>query len=136
MRRLIQIKDGHPETVEIWLAFLKKHAYYGIGMKANVWEYNKIGKLSLIVGSSQYIVLTSFTDVGKEMDASMEEMKGVMESEWEKFGRKEGSETAEKVMEILNRENFKTASGGNAPMMKPSKGRSPVPIREADTRRF
>lgn len=44
MRRLIQIKDGHPETVELWLAFLKKHAYYGIGMKANVWEYNELGK--------------------------------------------------------------------------------------------
>lgn len=44
MRRLIQVKDGHPETVEIWLAFLKKHAYYGIGMKANVWEYNKLGR--------------------------------------------------------------------------------------------
>jgi hypothetical protein len=43
VRRLIQIKDGHPETVQIWLAFLRKHAYYGIGMKANVWEYNKLG---------------------------------------------------------------------------------------------
>lgn len=44
MRRLIQIKDGNPETIELWLAFLKKHAYYGIGMKANVWEYNELGK--------------------------------------------------------------------------------------------
>lgn len=44
-RRLIQIRDGHPESVQIWLAFLQKHAYYGIGMKANVWEYSKLGKL-------------------------------------------------------------------------------------------
>lgn len=44
LRRLIQIKDGHPETVQIWLAFLRKHAYYGIGMKANVWEFNKLGR--------------------------------------------------------------------------------------------
>lgn len=43
-RRLLQIRDGHPETVQIWLAFLQKHAYYGIGMKANVWEYNKLGE--------------------------------------------------------------------------------------------
>ena len=43
MRRLIQILDGHPETVEIWLAFLRKHAYYGVGMKANVWEHEKLG---------------------------------------------------------------------------------------------
>lgn len=46
MRRLIQIQDGHPETVEIWLAFIRKHAYYGVGMKANVWEHEKLGKKS------------------------------------------------------------------------------------------
>ena len=45
LRRLIQIKDGHPETVEIWLAFLKKHAYYGVGMKANIWTYEGLGML-------------------------------------------------------------------------------------------
>ena len=45
MRRLIQIQDGHPDVVEIWLAFLKKHQYAGVGMKANVWDYEGIGKL-------------------------------------------------------------------------------------------
>ena len=49
LRRLIQIQDGHPETVEIWLAFLRKHAYYGIGMKANVWQHEKLGKRCLPV---------------------------------------------------------------------------------------
>jgi ribosomal protein S10 len=49
LRRLIQIKDGHPETVQIWLAFLQKHAYYGIGMKANVWEFSKAGKLGAVL---------------------------------------------------------------------------------------
>ena len=44
LRRLIQVQDGHPETVEIWLAFLRKHAYHGIGMKANLWEHEKLGK--------------------------------------------------------------------------------------------
>lgn len=43
MRRLIQVQDGHPDVVEIWLAFLKKYQYYGVGMKANVWDYDKIG---------------------------------------------------------------------------------------------
>lgn len=46
LRRLIQIKDGHPDTVELWLAFLKKHAYYGVGMKANIWDYSELGMLS------------------------------------------------------------------------------------------
>jgi ribosomal protein S10 len=43
LRRLIQIKDGDAETVQVWLAFVKKYAYYGIGMKANVWEFEKVG---------------------------------------------------------------------------------------------
>lgn len=44
LRRLIQIKDGHPETIELWLAFLRKHQHHGVGMKANVWEYEKLGR--------------------------------------------------------------------------------------------
>jgi len=42
-KRLIQIKDGHPETVEIWLAYLKKHQFYGTSMKANVWGFEELG---------------------------------------------------------------------------------------------
>ncbi|KAK5109491.1 hypothetical protein LTR62_006943 [Meristemomyces frigidus] len=39
VRRGIKVFDGHPETVAAWLAFVKKHQYYGVGMKTNVWEY-------------------------------------------------------------------------------------------------
>jgi len=42
MRRLIQIQDGHPDVVKAWLAFLKEHQYYGVGMKANIWEYETL----------------------------------------------------------------------------------------------
>ena len=44
MRRLIQIQDGHPESVELWLAFLRKHQFYGVGMKANVWLFEPLGQ--------------------------------------------------------------------------------------------
>lgn len=44
VRRLIQIRDGNPETVQVWLAFLQKHAYSGVGMKANMWEFSKPGQ--------------------------------------------------------------------------------------------
>lgn len=50
LRRLIQIQDAHPETLEIWLAFLRKHAYYGVGMKANVWQYEKLGEKCSLSG--------------------------------------------------------------------------------------
>lgn len=44
-RRLIQIKDGHPDNVKLWLAFLRKHQYHGVGLKANIWEWSALGKL-------------------------------------------------------------------------------------------
>jgi ribosomal protein S10 len=46
LRRLVQIQDGHPETVQVWLAFLRKHAFYGVGMKANVWQHEELGEYS------------------------------------------------------------------------------------------
>ncbi|EWC45085.1 hypothetical protein DRE_06224 [Drechslerella stenobrocha 248] len=42
-RRLVQIKDAHPDVVQVWLGFLRKHEYYGIGMKANVYTFEKLG---------------------------------------------------------------------------------------------
>lgn len=47
MRRLIQIKDGHADSVQAWLAFLRKHAFHGVGMKANVWEHASLGMQAL-----------------------------------------------------------------------------------------
>jgi small subunit ribosomal protein S10 len=52
------------------------------------------------------------------MDANMEEMKEYMEPHWELFGRGQGAQTADKVVEILNREHNRIAVGGNAPQMK------------------
>ncbi|EMR08730.1 ribosomal protein S10 [Pneumocystis murina B123] len=43
-KRLITIKDGHPRVVEIWLAYLKKHAMSGVGMKANVFHWEPMEK--------------------------------------------------------------------------------------------
>ena len=38
-RRLIQIKDGDLGVVDEWLRFLCRYRYFGVGMKANVFEY-------------------------------------------------------------------------------------------------
>ncbi|TVY53632.1 Tryptophan--tRNA ligase, mitochondrial [Lachnellula cervina] len=103
VRRLIQIKDGNPETVGIWLAFLRKHAYYGIGMKANVFEFSKLG-------------------VGKSMDIDMEHMKDTLDKTWGQIGvmkDKRGGPTADKIMELVNKEDFRAATHGNAPMVRP-----------------
>lgn len=34
--------DGHADTVERWLAFVRKWQFYGVGMKANVWEFSSL----------------------------------------------------------------------------------------------
>lgn len=44
LRRMIQIQDGNPETVQLWLAYLRKNQYYGVGMKANVWKFGAVGE--------------------------------------------------------------------------------------------
>ncbi|KAL9020180.1 MAG: hypothetical protein Q9185_002580, partial [Variospora sp. 1 TL-2023] len=88
LRRLIQVQDGHPETVEIWLAFLRKHAYYGVGMKANVWEHEGLG-------------------VGKTMDVSLENIKKSLQPRWAHFGRRKNMETSERVYGILDNELFR-----------------------------
>lgn len=45
LKRLITVFDGHPDVVEIWLAALRKWQFYGVGMKANVWQFEGLGTL-------------------------------------------------------------------------------------------
>jgi hypothetical protein len=52
------------------------------------------------------------------MDVSMENLRTVMEPQWSQFGRKKTSKTAEKVIELMNSEKFRLATGGDAPMMR------------------
>lgn len=84
MRRLIQIQDGHPDTVKAWLAFLQKHQYHGVGMKANIWEYES---------------LESATRAGYE----------IKEGDYKR--RREGP-MLEKVNEILKAKGYKEAMKG------------------------
>ncbi|KAG0636866.1 ribosomal protein S10 domain-containing protein [Tuber brumale] len=88
-KRLIQIKDGHPETVEIWLAYLKKHQFYGTGMKANVWGFEELG-------------------VGKRMNVSLDNLRDVAtKPKWAHSGVGKTLETAERAAEILNSPEYR-----------------------------
>ena len=104
LRRLIQIQDGHPETVEIWLAFLRKHGYYGVGMKANVWQHEKLGWCCTL--SPVILVLTSILGVGKTMDVSLENLKQSMIPKWAHFGRRKTLETSERAFDMMRGEAF------------------------------
>lgn len=60
-RRLIQIKDGHPETVQIWLAFLQKHQQAAVGLKANLWEFSSVGTWIRVLNCHLYLELRILT---------------------------------------------------------------------------
>lgn len=49
-KRLITVMDADKTAVEAWLAFVRKWQFYGVGMKANAWEFEGV-------------------DVAKKMDA-------------------------------------------------------------------
>lgn len=82
LRRMIQIQDGHPETVQLWLAYLRKHQYYGIGMKANFWEFGPTG-------------LSKSSD-----QASIQPSE--LESAWEHLGQARPLGTPDKVTSLLD----------------------------------
>ncbi|KAL7319440.1 mitochondrial 37S ribosomal protein rsm10 [Mucor circinelloides] len=43
-KRLLQIKDAHPDVVERWLRYLTMNAPAGIGMRATKIEFESLGK--------------------------------------------------------------------------------------------
>ncbi|PNS16155.1 37S ribosomal protein S10, mitochondrial [Sphaceloma murrayae] len=97
MRRLIQIQDGHPETVQIWLGFLQKYMYYGVGMKANVWEYGEV-------------------DVGAEMDKTANEVRERVRERLKLFGRRKDLVGKKDVKHLVHDSLFKGAYGSLGPM--------------------
>lgn len=87
MRRLIQIQDGDPDVVQMWLGYLSQRAYHGIGMKAYMWENEALG-------------------VGKRMDEAAGIADAGLESEWGNFGMRLNVKTAEAVEELLGSDAF------------------------------
>ncbi|KAK6724211.1 mitochondrial 37S ribosomal protein rsm10 [Fusarium graminearum] len=104
LRRLIQIRDGNPETVQLWLAYLRKHQFYGVGMKANMWEFSELGE-------------------GKKMDALPEAEKGEIDAKWSHIGQTKTIGTMEKVEQILNQRRFREAAGLRVPPQRRRKMR-------------
>lgn len=92
LRRLIQIKDGNPETIELWLAYLRKHQYYGVGMKANMWEFGELGE-------------------HKRMDQLKEEESEHVQEAWSHMGQTATVGEVVKVERLLNSRRTKETAG-------------------------
>ncbi|KAJ5092252.1 hypothetical protein NUU61_007122 [Penicillium alfredii] len=109
LRRLIQIKDGNPQVVQTWLAFLRKHAFYGVGMKANVWEHESLGTVypSLeIAWITQLLTTGDMTDVGKAMDESLPEIEQSLRPYLAQFGQRENKSAENAKFDILETGRF------------------------------
>ncbi|KHO00888.1 Ribosomal protein S10 [Metarhizium album ARSEF 1941] len=96
LRRMIQIRDGNPEIVQLWLAYLRKRQLYGVGMKANVWEFGQLG-----------------LDLSKDV---REKQLGQLGDVWSHLGQIDGLGTPEKVEEMLNSRRSKDAAGLRQPL--------------------
>ncbi|KAJ5972669.1 uncharacterized protein N7479_002587 [Penicillium vulpinum] len=92
LRRLVQIKDGNPQAVQAWLAFLRKHAFYGVGMKANIWEHDSL-------------------DAGKAMDASVAEVEEALRPDLAQFGQRKDNSAPGTIFDTLNSERFAERRG-------------------------
>lgn len=76
---------------------MQKYAYHGVGMKANVWEYAGL-------------------EVGRDMDAAAEEIRGRLGEKMELFGRRADLVGEADVEGMIGSEPFKGAWGAYAPM--------------------
>ena len=68
------------------------------------------------------------------MDAQLESMRDVVDEKFSLLGLKEESATAEKIIELINTEDFRAASGTMAPMagIRPKVLSKPIPPKERE----
>ena len=116
LRRLVQIKDGNPQVVQTWLAFLRKHAFYGVGMKANVWEHESLGILQFLPcfvfdfvrHVTNHIVVT---DVAANMDSTLPEVEKSLQPYLSQFGHRQDATSCDSISDILDNERFVAYKG-------------------------
>lgn len=95
LRRLIQIKDGEPLAVQIWLAYLRKHQFYGVGMKANVWEFGPLGP-------------------GRSLELPQDQLRE-LDSVWSHLGQSRSLGKKEQAEALLERRRRWEAAGRRPP---------------------
>lgn len=96
-KRLLTIYDSDKTAVEAWLAFVRKWQFYGVGMKANVWEFEA-------------------PEVAKNMDKEyQDEISKDLNQKLSLFGWKKSVGEKENVSEMLHWQN-RLRNGPGSPM--------------------
>ena len=83
-KRLIQIKGAHPDVVEVWLSFLRRYQFYGVGMKADVFVHEGL-------------------DVATRMDKQMEEMQQDLDTRLSMFGWNKRDAEGQTISDMVER---------------------------------
>lgn len=102
-RRLVQIQDGHPEVVRRWLAFIRKHCWYGVGLKADVFEWEDM-------------------NVVQRLDEAAEKAGNADDKvRWDLFGKRKGAAGKSDIEKMLDEKGFGSTSTASA-AQRTSKG--------------
>lgn len=74
-KRCIKVWDGNDDVVQAWLAYLRKEALGGVGMKAQVFTYREVGWGKDLVSEkeAEAHALAAAGDLGAEGDAAQVE---------------------------------------------------------------
>lgn len=111
-RRLVQVLDGDVEVVRRWLAYMRKNCWYGVGMKADVFEWEDL-------------------NVAQRMDAAADKAGQANDRvRWELYGKRKGEATATEVNKLLDEQGF----GSSQPAAPAASKKQPPPPTKKEAR--
>ncbi|EXJ80268.1 hypothetical protein A1O1_08410 [Capronia coronata CBS 617.96] len=102
LKRLITVFDGQPEVVEIWLAFLRKWQFYGVGMKANVWQWEEL-------------------DVAGKMDRDFAALEKQLDDKLRLFGFNKSSAEKNDLLQIMDKQGHRQVGVGMSELREKSR---------------
>lgn len=109
-RRLVQAQDGHPDVVRRWLGFVRKWMWYGVGMKADVFEWEGM-------------------DVSKRMEEKAANVGDLdKQVRWDLFGRRKSMTSREEVEKTLDSQGFGSKEDPKAPPPRKPEPPHPSPL--------
>ncbi|KIW98477.1 ribosomal protein S10 [Cladophialophora bantiana CBS 173.52] len=102
MKRLITVYDGHPDTVETWLAFVRRWQFYGVGMKANLWGWEGI-------------------DVASKMDHDFASLEKELDNKLRLFGFNKTAGKKNDLLSLLERQGPRREGVGMSELREKSR---------------
>ncbi|KAK4945125.1 mitochondrial 37S ribosomal protein rsm10 [Elasticomyces elasticus] len=102
MKRLITVYDGEPSVVEVWLAFLRKWQFYGVGMKANVWQWEEL-------------------DVAGKMDRDFSSLEKDLDDKLRLFGFNKSAKDKTDLLRLMERQKHRQVGVGMSEIREQSR---------------